>query len=281
MEDELLELLQEDTDDKEIQYRIGLCYLNGVGITADQETGYDWIRKSANQNYEPAMKLLSSSDKNDIRSKIDEYNSLFTNKLYELAETDDCCALFVLFKRALNKSSIIEAKDYLDRLSKLNCSEIIGEAYYLLAEELDNKYHQSDETANIDKSEIFTLYSNASEQGYYPAYIKLANCFFNGFGTDINHERSLFFREKAAEFDTNERINLAFEYLSNQKTTYSPTLFVIHAQKAISQEDFNPNYFVEKSKDKPNWREILSKFPMNNKNYAIIMSEHTDEIDNE
>jgi len=33
-------------------------YYYGYGVTPDRETGYFWIKRSANQQYEPAVKAL-------------------------------------------------------------------------------------------------------------------------------------------------------------------------------------------------------------------------------
>ncbi|OGT62441.1 MAG: hypothetical protein A3F14_03590 [Gammaproteobacteria bacterium RIFCSPHIGHO2_12_FULL_43_28] len=44
---------------KEAQYAVGYMYYYGYGVTPDRETGYFWIKRSANQQYEPAVKALT------------------------------------------------------------------------------------------------------------------------------------------------------------------------------------------------------------------------------
>lgn len=39
---------------KEAQYAVGYMYYNGLGVAPDTETGIVWMRKSAEQHYQPA-----------------------------------------------------------------------------------------------------------------------------------------------------------------------------------------------------------------------------------
>lgn len=52
--------------DKEAQYAVGYMYYYGYGVTPDRDTGYFWIKRSADQQYAPAVKALAiiSSTKN-------------------------------------------------------------------------------------------------------------------------------------------------------------------------------------------------------------------------
>lgn len=52
---------------KEAQYAVGYMYYYGYGVTKDQDTGYFWISRSADQRYEPALKALAIIDKNKRR----------------------------------------------------------------------------------------------------------------------------------------------------------------------------------------------------------------------
>lgn len=45
--------------DAESQYWLGVMYLDGSGITEDDDLALEWISNAANQNYPPAEKLLS------------------------------------------------------------------------------------------------------------------------------------------------------------------------------------------------------------------------------
>ena len=42
--------------DKEAQYALGYMYYYGLGIPQDTQTGYFWIKRSADQGYGPAVK---------------------------------------------------------------------------------------------------------------------------------------------------------------------------------------------------------------------------------
>jgi TPR repeat protein len=43
----------------EAQYSLGFMYLRGEGVTADSSTGLDWLRRSAGQGDESAIRLLA------------------------------------------------------------------------------------------------------------------------------------------------------------------------------------------------------------------------------
>ena len=40
---------------KEAQYAVGYMYYNGLGVALDTETGIVWMKKSADQHYQPAV----------------------------------------------------------------------------------------------------------------------------------------------------------------------------------------------------------------------------------
>ena len=40
------------------QYAVGYMYYNGLGVSADPQTGIAWMNKSAAQHYQPAMQAM-------------------------------------------------------------------------------------------------------------------------------------------------------------------------------------------------------------------------------
>ncbi len=48
----------------EAQYAVGYMYYYGYGVSQDVEVGHFWIKRSANQHYQPAIKALEMIDKN-------------------------------------------------------------------------------------------------------------------------------------------------------------------------------------------------------------------------
>lgn len=55
------QLLPPATDgNMEAEYAVGYMYYYGYGVSQDTETGSFWIKKSADQGYEPAVKALRS-----------------------------------------------------------------------------------------------------------------------------------------------------------------------------------------------------------------------------
>ncbi len=46
-----------------VQYDLAKRYLNGDGVTKDEALGHHWLKRSADQNYEPAVKLLETIER--------------------------------------------------------------------------------------------------------------------------------------------------------------------------------------------------------------------------
>lgn len=49
----------------EAQYAVGYMYYYGYGVAQDTDTGYFWIRRSADQGYQPAIQALPLIFKKD------------------------------------------------------------------------------------------------------------------------------------------------------------------------------------------------------------------------
>lgn len=56
----------------EAQYAVGYMYYYGYGVAQDTEVGYFWIRRSANQGFQPAVKalFLISQEPNKTKHKL-------------------------------------------------------------------------------------------------------------------------------------------------------------------------------------------------------------------
>lgn len=55
------ELLEQDQHDAEVQYQLGLCYLNGDGTEQDGQKAEKWLRLAADQGHPEAEALLSTA----------------------------------------------------------------------------------------------------------------------------------------------------------------------------------------------------------------------------
>ena len=58
--DRFNDLLESDQDDSEVQYQLGLCYLNGEGVAQDGRMADKWLRRAADQGHEAARQRLES-----------------------------------------------------------------------------------------------------------------------------------------------------------------------------------------------------------------------------
>lgn len=59
---EYLDLLEEDQSLPEVQYQVGLCYLEGRGVQANEQRARAWMQEAANQGYEPAIQALRKAE---------------------------------------------------------------------------------------------------------------------------------------------------------------------------------------------------------------------------
>jgi TPR repeat protein len=50
-----------EAGDAESEYRLGLCYFRGRGVTKDEAVAFRWSRKAAEQNYAPAQNNLGAA----------------------------------------------------------------------------------------------------------------------------------------------------------------------------------------------------------------------------
>jgi S1-C subfamily serine protease len=50
-----------EAGDAESEYRLGLCYFKGRGVTKDEAVAFRWSRKAAEQNYAPAQNNLGAA----------------------------------------------------------------------------------------------------------------------------------------------------------------------------------------------------------------------------
>lgn len=50
----------------EAQYAVGYMYYYGYGVTQDTDVGHFWIKRSAEQGYEPAQDALRLIEKNEV-----------------------------------------------------------------------------------------------------------------------------------------------------------------------------------------------------------------------
>lgn len=55
------DLLEADQNDPDVQYALGLCYLNGDGTEPDGAEADKWLRRAAEQGQQEAQALLASS----------------------------------------------------------------------------------------------------------------------------------------------------------------------------------------------------------------------------
>lgn len=62
----------------EAQYAVGYMYYYGYGVSQDTEVGHFWIKRSADQNYAPAIKALQviEKDKQEEAEKPAQYKHL-------------------------------------------------------------------------------------------------------------------------------------------------------------------------------------------------------------
>lgn len=60
------QLMLAEKGEAQAQFIVGICYLKGDGVKQDNITGYDWLKRAAEQNYSRAMVALGTCYENGI-----------------------------------------------------------------------------------------------------------------------------------------------------------------------------------------------------------------------
>lgn len=229
------ELLEQDQHDAEVQYQLGLCYLNGDGTEQDGQKAEKWLRLAASQGHPEAEELLSST-----ASKPAGHPPLTSGTLPEwcmAAEEGDAEAQYQVAVYFLSQDppETAEALRYL----KASSGQGDARACLLLAKQL----------LPTDPSTAVAYLRNAADCNLPEADRLLAQCYAEGRGVAQEPEKAeQYFVHSAQTGGSDEMIDLAVRFAAGDGVPASmgkAMRWVHQAQSAgepYAQELFRARY---------------------------------------
>ncbi len=177
--DRFADLLESDQDDPEIQYQLGLCYLNGEGVARDGRMAEKWLRWAADQGHDAARQCLEAVQP----SKAQAPKKLTKETLPDwclLAEDGDAEAQYQVAQWFLTHSAKTSKQDA-ERYLQMAVEQGHPEACLALAKQrLKVKRYE----------EAMELLNNAADCALPEAMDLLAQCYGHGLGTEKNLQKA-------------------------------------------------------------------------------------------
>ncbi len=193
------ELLEQDQHDAEVQYQLGLCYLNGDGTEQDGQKAEKWLRLAADQGHPEAEALLSTAASSP--AGLPPLTAATLPEWCMAAEEGDAdaqCQVAVYFLDQYPPETE-EALRYL----KASAGQGNAQACLLLAKQL----------LPTDPSTAVTYLRNAADCNLPGADRLLAQCYANGRGVAQDPEKAeQYFVHSAQIGGSDEMIDLAVRF---------------------------------------------------------------------
>ena len=192
------------------QFRMAKYFLNLSSEKHDNNKGFYWMLKAAENGFLPAMFLASANYEYGIGTEIDEKKALYWSlKAAEKGYLKAIIAVANSYKEGVGTDSNLDKEMfYLERAVKLgdgDCAYRIG-AYYFLGEKIKR-----------DIEVALGWFGKASDLGCWAASKELHDMFENGkYGRDIDLEKSNFYRERRGR-----QYQEALEEISDLKKLHS------------------------------------------------------------
>ena len=196
------------------QYRLGLCYAWGQGVSKDNVEAAKWFRKSAEQNDHEAQCALGSCYLNgdgvtkDIGEGVKWYRVAAEQGDVHAMQTLGICYRFGFFGVTKNDA---EAKKWF-RLAA-DTSRQAAERGDARSENLLGEAYRDGEGVAQDDKEAFNWFSNAAKHGNVDGERNIALAYRDGAGvTKADVEAVKWLRKSAKQGDVQAQFNLGLMY---------------------------------------------------------------------
>lgn len=223
------------------EYRIGLIYLNALGVEKDIEQALHWFEKSAlNGNASAAYKLAVIYEKGIETPQNTEKSFLY----YQIsAELGNPFAYYILGNTALEKSDVYTAiKNY-----KQAAENNISHAWYKLGQiHSDKKYDvfNSEQAQSYYKSALEQYKADYKEENNDFTAYRIGKMYLNAQGTEQNAKQAVEWFEKSAEQgNPDAAYQLGYIYRSEEYGCKNDTLSNKYFASALSSylDNFTKN----------------------------------------
>ncbi len=188
-------MADQDDDDAEAQYNLGVAYYFGWGVERDESTAFDWMLKAA-ESWNPARRNIGTAYFRGFFVEQDEKKAF---EYWSDAGADyDGETQFLLGMAYANGIGV--EKNMGEALSYLKMAAQQGQA--LASCHLGNWYYNASCSAGFSKGKkkkVFNLWCAAAEQGVAEAQRNLGCAYYEGYGVQENYEEAIRWWEKAAD----------------------------------------------------------------------------------
>ncbi len=190
------------------QYRLGLCYLYGLGTEKNNLFAWKWLLRSSKYFYDKAEVAAAQCiiDKVKITNELNRavlLQSVLGPAFFQ-GNANACFLQSYCAHYDVTKTGIKYLDGFKDAARRGH-----PKAYYYLGMHFE-KNKRTLKTA-------FRCYEEAAKRGFIPAFIKLGNSYRTGSGTEINFDKAFKCLKKASDANNPEGIfNLACCYLLGQ-----------------------------------------------------------------
>lgn len=202
-EERFLDLLEEDQNSAQVQYELGMCYLQGDGVAQDGAEAEKWLRRAAEQGHEEAQAVLAAASQKEEQA---HQEAVVTEaQLPEWcmrAENGDAEAQYQVAMYFLNSGSQAGGSDverYLNQAAEQGHPQACLQLGMQLLERAPQK--------------AVRHLKNAADCGVSQAAYQLALCLSQGIGVEKDPEQAERRFIQAAEWGgSQEKLELAVRY---------------------------------------------------------------------
>lgn len=202
-EEQIIQLLQMDSENTDLMYLHGMCHVHGFGARRSPDAGVELLKKAAALGDTLASNGLGLCYQNGIGVETNEAESV---ELFDkAAKAGDASA-----QHSLAQCCAHGTQGGADLTKALALYHSATESGYSLSQESLAWYYQNGEHVGEDVGKAFMLYQLAASAGVVPALREVGYCFENGVGTEKNETKAVaLYREAATAGDVIGRNRLA------------------------------------------------------------------------
>lgn len=190
------------------QYRLGLCYLYGLGTEQNSQLAWKWLLHSSKYFYDKAEVAAAQCiiDKIKITNELNRTNLLqsLLGPAFFQGDANACFLQSYCAHYDVTKTGVDYLEGFKDAARRGH-----PKAYYYLG-----MYFEKNKRS---LKAAFKCYEEAANRGFSPAYVKLGSCYRAGSGIETNLDEAFKWFKKASDANNPEGIfRLACCYLLGQ-----------------------------------------------------------------
>lgn len=211
---------------REGEYVLGLFYTDNLIVKRDYAVAYEWIKKSANQNYDPAKEVLAELEKRGINgSKQLQQDSSVVASTQKSVATQKATSQII-------QPVMLEFEE--DKTSQTDDLTLLKELFNEGNEELRNTLGISKILSDSMQTDStgFSLISRASELGNPEAMTIVGRCYERGIGVPKDKLQAAVHYIRAIRLDSRRAPGLLWRLINEQNVRLN---FIQLASKNVTE----------------------------------------------